>query len=74
VTTMFAHSSPVQATENKRPAKSLRLGNPKDLAGLSRELAANDWQRRGPRGSVLELQGGQEDRNVFLHVCREARE
>ncbi len=70
VTTMFAHLSPVEVTENKKPSKEFKLASPKHLAGLSRELAANDWQRRGKKGNVSQLQGLAGYRNVFLHVHR----
>jgi 3',5'-cyclic AMP phosphodiesterase CpdA len=70
VCTMFSHNSIVEATEGGRPHPNLALSNPADLAGLSRELAGNDWQRRTGRGNVQSLQGEAADRNVFLSVKR----
>jgi 3',5'-cyclic AMP phosphodiesterase CpdA len=70
VSTMFAHDSIVEATEGGKPHSDLALSRPSDLAGLSRELAANDWQRRSGPASVHSLQGEAADRNVFLSVKR----
>jgi hypothetical protein len=43
------------------------LGSIEGLAGWSRSLAANDWQRVGPDG-VVAGRGATADRNVIL-VC-----
>ena len=70
VTTMFDHRSPLQVTENQRPAASFDLNDNTHLASLSRELAANHWQRRTPLHHVNNFAGGVEDRNAFLFVRR----
>jgi metallophosphoesterase (TIGR03767 family) len=70
VTTMFDHQSPVRVTEKQRPLPEFDLNNNFHLASLSRELAANHWQRRGPLHNVSRFFGGPEDRNVFLSVRR----
>jgi metallophosphoesterase (TIGR03767 family) len=54
--TMLDHSGPT--------AYGGRLGDPLPLAGLARELAANDWQLRDS-----DMRGGAEDRNVELLVA-----
>lgn len=57
--TMLDHSGPA--------AYGGRTGDPLVLAGLSRELAANDWQLRDS-----DLRGDVEDRNVELLVAAPA--
>jgi hypothetical protein len=43
------------------------LANPVALAGLSRLLAANDWQRQHDGPFNIELLAGEpEDRNIWL--------
>jgi metallophosphoesterase (TIGR03767 family) len=60
-TSVFDHQSPVSlddATSN--------LNSPVNIAGLSRLLAANDWQRRTGDFAVETLAGEKSDRNRFL--------
>jgi metallophosphoesterase (TIGR03767 family) len=61
VTTLFDHQSAIsldQATSN--------LESPTNLAGISRLLAANDWQRREGRFDLADMAGGVEDGNRIL--------
>ena len=61
-TVVFDHAGPVvfDGTPNE-------LADPVALAGLSRLLAANDWQRQNGGPFALELMEGQpEDRNIWL--------
>jgi len=61
-TVVFDHAGPVvfNGTPNE-------LADPVALAGLSRLLAANDWQRQNGGPFALELMEGQpEDRNIWL--------
>ena len=39
-----------------------------DIAGISRELAVNNYQRRDPQTSIHKLRGLREDRNFVLRV------
>ena len=60
-TSVFDHQSPISlddATSN--------LASPVNLAGLSRLLAANDWQRRSGEFDIEKLAGESSDRNRFL--------
>jgi hypothetical protein len=57
--TMLDHSGPT--------AYGGRTGDPLVLAGLARELSANDWQLR-----EADLRGDVEDRNVELLVAAPA--
>ncbi len=60
-TSVFDHQSPVSlddATSN--------IDSPVNLAGLSRVLAANDWQRRSGEFDIENLAGEKSDRNRFL--------
>ena len=61
-TVVFDHAGP--ADFNGSPDE---LANPVALAGLSRLLAANDWQRQaeGPF-NIQHLEGQPEDRNIWL--------
>lgn len=61
-TTMVDHAGPVG------PVGDHDLRTPQGLAGLSRELAANDWQDRTDTGL-----GARRDRNVELLVSRPRR-
>jgi hypothetical protein len=47
-------------------AKADDLENPLYLAGISRVLAANDWQRFAVREALEVLEGKPEDRNAWL--------
>jgi metallophosphoesterase (TIGR03767 family) len=61
-TVVFDHSGPV--VFNGTPDE---LADPVALAGLSRLLAANDWQRQKDGPFALELMEGRpEDRNIWL--------
>ncbi len=61
-TVIFDHAGPVSF--NGTPDE---LADPVALAGLSRLLAANDWQRQNGGPFSLELMEGQpEDRNIWL--------
>lgn len=61
-TVVFDHTGPVEF--NGTPDE---LADPVALAGLSRLLAANDWQRQAPGPFQIELLEGQvEDRNIWL--------
>lgn len=39
-----------------------------DIAGISRELAVNDYQRRDPQTSIQRLRGEREDRNFVIRI------
>jgi metallophosphoesterase (TIGR03767 family) len=61
-TVVFDHAGPVQF--NGTPDE---LADPVALAGLSRLLAANDWQRQNGGPFALELMEGEaKDRNIWL--------
>ena len=61
-TVIFDHAGPVDF--HGTPDE---LANPITLAGLSRVLAANDWQRQSGGPYALELMEGEaEDRNIWL--------
>lgn len=61
-TVVFDHAGPV--VFNGTPEE---LADPVRLAGLSRLLAANDWQRQNGGPFAFELMEGQpEDRNIWL--------
>ena len=60
-TTVFDHQSPIRLEE-----AIADLDNPISMAGISRILSANHWQRRSGEFD-LELGAGKiEDRNRFL--------
>ena len=60
-TTVFDHNSPISLDEATQD-----LGRNSNLAGLSRLLAGNDWQRREGEYAVELMEGRLEDRNRFL--------
>lgn len=61
-TVVFDHAGPVVFN-----GTADELADPVALAGLSRLLAANDWQRQNEGRFALELMEGQpEDRNIWL--------
>ena len=61
-TVIFDHAGPLTFT-----GTADELADPVALAGLSRLLAANDWQRQNGGPFALELMEGQpEDRNIWL--------
>ena len=61
-TVVFDHAGPVEFNGTAE-----ELADPVALAGLSRLLAANDWQRQNGGPFALELMEGQpEDRNIWL--------
>ncbi len=59
--TVFDHQSPVDLEE-----ATTNLASPINLAGLSRLLSANDWQRRGGRFDLENMAGEVSDRNRIL--------
>ena len=67
-TTNFDHQSPIVLEESVS-----NLESPVNLAGLSRILAANDWQRRGERFSLESMAGTESDRNRFLWLKKSRR-
>jgi len=60
-TSVFDHQSPVSLDE-----ATSDLNNPVNLAGLSRVLAANVWQRRSGEFDLELLAGEKSDRNRYL--------
>ncbi len=60
-TSVFDHQSPLSLDE-----ATSNLDSPVNLAGLSRLLAANDWQLRSGEFDLEQLAGEKEDRNRFL--------
>ena len=60
-TSVFDHQSPVELE-----VAVSDLDNPVNLAGLSRLLSANDWQRRSGEFDVELMAGQQSDRNRYL--------
>ena len=61
-TVVFDHAGPVQFN-----GTADELADPVALAGLSRMLAANDWQRQSGGPYALELMEGEaKDRNIWL--------
>ena len=63
VTTVFDHQSPIELSD-----ATSDLSNPVNIAGLSRILSANHWQRRSGEFD-LELGAGKaEDRNRIIHL------
>ena len=60
-TTVFDHQGPLTLKETTSD-----LGKTENLAGLSRLLAGNDWQRRSGEFAVDLMSGNPEDRNRFL--------
>jgi hypothetical protein len=68
VTTLFDHQSAISledATSN--------LDSPNNLAGISRLLSANDWQRREGRFDLAHMAGGVEDGNRILWLKKVGR-
>ncbi|MEJ0014210.1 MAG: TIGR03767 family metallophosphoesterase [Actinomycetota bacterium] len=68
VSTIFDHQSPISLNE-----ATSDLDNPVNLAGLSRILSANDWQRRSERFNLEVLAGKIEDRNRVLWLKKVKR-
>jgi metallophosphoesterase (TIGR03767 family) len=66
--TVYDHLSAVNPIENRRPSADFALDRIEDLAGLSRLLAANDWQRRSGAHEISNYAGAREDRNVILKL------
>jgi metallophosphoesterase (TIGR03767 family) len=64
-TSVINHNGPLNP-----PLKSALLSDPIELAGLSRLLAANDWQRRGGGHDISIMEGEVEDRNRHLWINR----
>jgi metallophosphoesterase (TIGR03767 family) len=61
VTSVFDHASPIDLDEATRD-----LEDPVSLAGISRILSANHWQRRSGMFDLKYLEGREEDRNRIL--------
>jgi hypothetical protein len=61
-TSIIDHAGPLQFNGSEK-----ELNDPVALAGFSRLLAANDWQRHseGPHG-FESMEGASEDRNIWL--------
>jgi 3',5'-cyclic AMP phosphodiesterase CpdA len=66
--TVYDHLSAVNPIDNRQPAADFALDRIEDLAGLSRLLAANDWQRRSGAHEISNYAGAREDRNVILKL------
>lgn len=64
--TMFSHDSPISVLSGKRLAKGFDLSENLVLASLSRQVAANDWQRQTGDTSVQNMEGNANARNVVL--------
>lgn len=65
-TTLFDHQSPTDLA-----GSTADLSSPVNLAGLSRILSANHWQRRKANDFHVELAAGEvADRNRFLRLTR----
>ena len=63
-TSVFDHDSPIDLQ-----SATSDLSNPVNLAGLSRTLSANHWQRRKKNDFFSELAAGEaEDRNRYLRL------
>jgi len=65
VTSVFDHESPIDLEEAKKD-----LENPISLAGISRILSANHWQRRSGEFDLELMAGAPEDRNRILWLRR----
>lgn len=66
--TVYNHLSALNPIDNRLPAAEFALDRIEDLAGLSRLLAANDWQRRSGAHEISNYAGAREDRNVILSL------
>jgi hypothetical protein len=62
-TTMFDHAGSIGIDPSH-----IKLDDVHNLAGLSRLLAVNDWQRRGGPFAIERNEGQPQDRNAFLHL------
>ncbi len=62
-TTMFDHAGSIGLDPSHT-----KLDDVHNLAGLSRLLAVNDWQRRGGPFAIEKNEGQAEDRNTFLRL------
>jgi len=63
-TSVFDHDSPIDLQ-----SATSDLTNPVNLAGLSRTLSANHWQRRKQNDFFNDLAAGKpEDRNRYLRL------
>jgi metallophosphoesterase (TIGR03767 family) len=60
-TTIYDHAGPLEFSGTKE-----ELNNPVALAGLSRLLAANDWQRQSGPYALSIAEGTHHDRNIWL--------
>jgi len=63
VTTVFDHQSPIELSD-----ATSDLSNPVNIAGLSRILSANHWQRRNGEFDLELGAGTTEDRNRIIHL------
>jgi hypothetical protein len=64
--TMFSHDSPITVLGGKYLAKGFDLSSNSVLASLSRQIAANDWQRQIGDASVENMEGNANARNLVL--------
>jgi len=64
--TMFSHDSPITVLGGKNLAKGFDLSSNSVLASLSRQIAANDWQRQIGYASVENMEGNTNARNLVL--------
>ena len=60
-TSVFDHQGEIDFTR-----ATSNLNSNLNLAGISRMLAGNDWQRRDGEFSLDKLEGNSSDRNVYL--------
>jgi metallophosphoesterase (TIGR03767 family) len=63
-TVIIDHKGPIEFTGT--PAE---CASPVALSGLSRQLAANDWQRQNGDFAVSLAEGQPEDRNIWLYAA-----
>ena len=70
ISKVFSHASPTSWVSEGSLIRDLDLGNLDHIAGLSREVAANHWQRRtGFYDSALNA-GAERDRDFVLRVAK----
>ena len=62
-TTILDHAGPIEFS-----GTDSELADPIALAGFSRQLAANDWQRQDGLLDVALSEGRPEDQNIWLRL------